>query len=156
MNWKHWVVTLSLALNVGLLAVLLVGHGQPAAILVSESYGQNRAIAGGAYAATTAAISSNRQALWVIDNQEKRLVVYLFPSAVGRRLEPIAARDLRKDFGEALAGDLMCIPGALGTGAEDAVYVFDPVGKKLIVYCSKNGKDLEVIGGRDLAIDFKK
>jgi len=156
MNWKHWGVTLSLALNVGLLAILLIGHGQPPAILISESYGQNRAIAGGGYAATTAAVSSNRQALWVIDNQEKRLIVYCFPSGVGRRMEVIGLRDLRKDFGPDLAGELMLIPGALGTGSEDAVYVIDPVGKKLIAYVSRNAREPEMLGGRDLANDFRK
>ena len=155
MNWKHWVATL-LLVNAAVLVVLLIGHGQPPAILVSASYGQNRAIAGGAYAVTTAAVSTNRQALWVIDNQEKRMIVYLFPSAVGRRLDVIGARDLRKDFGPDVAGELMCIPGSLGSGSEDAVYVIDPVGKKMIAYVSHNGREPEMLGARDLAKDFKE
>jgi hypothetical protein len=50
----------------------------------------------------------------------------------------------------------MVLQGSLGVGNEDAVYVIDPVGKKLVVYYSKNGKDLEVIAARDLAKDFKE
>jgi hypothetical protein len=154
MNWKHGLVTASVALNVGLLVYLVMGPGHPP-ILISESFGQNRAVAGGGYAATTANVTSNRQALWLIDNREKRMIVYLFPGTRGHRLEPIAARDLRKDFGEDLAGELICIPGQL-PGAEEGVYVLDPVGKKLIVYYSRNGKDLEVIGSRDLGKDFRE
>jgi hypothetical protein len=154
MNWKHGLVTLSVALNVGLLVYLVIGPGQTP-LLVSESFGQNRAVAAGGYAATTANISSNRQALWIIDNREKRMIVYAFPPAKGHRLEPFAARDLRKDFGEDLAGELICLPGLL-PGSDEAVYVMDPVGKKLIVYYSRNGKDLEVVGSRDLGKDFRE
>jgi len=154
MNWKHWLVTVSVALNVGLLTYLVIGPSHPP-IFISESFGQNRAVAGGGYAATTANVTSNRQAIWIIDNREKRMIVYLFPAARGHQMEPVAARDLRKDFGEDLAGELICLPGQL-PGGQEAVYVLDPVGKKLIAYYSRNGKDVEVVGSRDLGKDFRE
>ena len=153
MKWKNMLVVLSVVLNAGLLGYLAFGTSQPA-IFISESYGQNRAVAGGGYAATTANVTSSKQGLWVLDNREKRMIVYLVGSGKKRGLEPIAARDLRRDFGENLAGDLLVLPGEITSGVE-AVYVIDPVGKKLIGYYSR-GKNLEVVGVRDLGQDFRQ
>ena len=153
MKWKSMLVVLSVTLNVGLLAYLVMGPSYPT-IFISEGYGQNRAVAGGGYAVTSANVTSSRQALWVIDNREKRMIVYLVGSGKKRGLEPIAARDLRRDFGEGLAGDLLMLPGEISSGVE-AVYVIDPVGKKLIGYYSR-GKRLELVGVRDLGQDFRQ
>lgn len=151
MRWKNLLVMLSVVLNLGLLGYLVVGTGQPP-ILISEGFAQNRAVAGGGYAATTASVTTSRQALWIIDNREKRLIVYLVPSGK-KRIEPLGARDLRRDFGENLAGELMVLPGQL-SGQAEAVYVIDPVGKKLIGYYSK-GKEIDIIGARNLELDFR-
>jgi len=152
MKGKDLLVGLSVVLNLGLLAYLLLGPGEPP-IFISTSFAQNRAVAGGGYAATTADVSSSRQALWVVDNREKRMIVYVFPSGK-KKLTPIAARDLRRDFGENLAGNIMLLPGEI-SGQAEAVYAIDPVGKKLIAYYSR-GKDVEVAGVRNLDEDFKK
>ncbi|KPK99313.1 MAG: hypothetical protein AMK75_06750 [Planctomycetes bacterium SM23_65] len=153
MKWKSMFVVMSVMLNVGLLAYLVMGPSHPT-IFLSETYGQNRAVAGGGYAVTTANVTSSRQALWLVDNSEKRLIVYLVGSGKKRGLEPIAARDLRRDFGEDLAGDVLLVPGEISSGVE-AVYVIDPVGKKLIGYFSR-GKGLELVGLRNLGEDFRK
>lgn len=153
MKWKSMLVIVSVTLNVGLLAYLVMGPSHPT-IFISESYGQNRAVAGGGYAATTANVTTSRQALWLVDNREKRLIVYLVGLGKKRGLDAIAARDLRRDFGEDLAGDLMVLPGEISSGVE-AVYVIDPVGKKLISYYSR-GKKLELVGMRNLGEDFRQ
>ncbi|HUW55480.1 MAG TPA: hypothetical protein VMZ92_02520 [Planctomycetota bacterium] len=153
MKWKNVLVVLSVVLNVALLGYLVVKPGMPP-IFLPESYGQNRAVAAGGYAMTTANVTSSKQGLWILDNQEKRMIVYLVGSSKKRGLEAIAARDLRRDFGENLAGDLAVLPGEISSGVE-AVYVLDPVGKKLIGYYSR-GKELDVVGVIDLAQDFRR
>ena len=55
-----------------------------------------------------------------------------------------------------LAGDLLLLPGQIPGGTE-AVYVIDPVGKKIVVYnCRGTGKEVDVIGARDLGKDFRE
>lgn len=153
MKWKNLLMVVSVALNLALLSYLVLGPGQPA-IFISESFAQNRAVAGGGYAVTTANVTSSKQALWVVDNREKRLIVYLFSGGSRKRLDLIGARDLRRDFGENLAGDVIILPGEISGGTE-AVYVIDPVGKRLIAYGS-HGKKVELLGTRDLGKDFRK
>ena len=154
MRLRNLVVAVSVLLNVGLLAYLVFGPSEPA-IFISESFGQNRTVAGGGYAATTANVTTSKQALWLIDNREKRLIIYQFAgSGRKRKLDGVAARDLRRDFGETLAGEVMLLPGQVSSGT-DAVYVIDPVGKKLVAYAT-DGKSVEVFGARDLDQDFRK
>ena len=149
MNWKSMVVVASVALNVGLVVYLVTGTGPDMA------FAQNRTVSGGGYVITTANITSSRMALYVIDNTEKRLIVYAFPPARGQNIEGIASRDLRKDFGENLAGELLMVPGVI-EGNSDAVYVIDPVGKKMNIYnCRGTGKTVDLIGQRDLGKDFR-
>ena len=153
MKWKSLLVTLSVALNVGLIVYLVAGSADTV-ITLPAAFAQNRAVAGGGLAATTADVSSTRQALYVVDNREKRMNVYTFSSSGKGNLKPIGTVDLRSDkaFGPGLAGDVMLLPGRISSTTE-AVYVIDPVGRKLIVFASK-GKKLEVIGATDLGKDF--
>lgn len=153
MNWKNVLIAASVLLNVALVVYLATGHGP--AVIVTPAFAQNRSVSGGGFAITSANITSSRTALYVINNVEKRMIVYAFPSARGRQIEGIAARDLRNDFGADLAGDLLIVPGLI-EGNTDAVYVVDPVGKRLVVYnCRGSGKEVDVIGTRDLDKDFK-
>lgn len=158
MNWKTMLVVISVALNVGLVVYLCVAPGAPT-IFVNQAGAQNRAITAGQYVATTADFNSSRAALWVIDNKEKRMLAYAFPSAItgggARQLMPIGGRDLRKDFGENLSGDLTMLPGRIQSDIE-VVYVFDSVGKVLMAYASRNGKDVEFLAKRDLEKDFRE
>jgi len=154
MRWKNVLMVVSVAVNVGVVAWLVFGPTQPA-IFISEGYAQARAVTGGGYAATTGHVSSSREALWVIDNTEKRMLVYVFPSAKGRPLDLLGGRDLRKDFGENLAGELLIIGGEV-SGGIDGMYVIDPVGKRLIAYGSRGGREIEVLGAANLAQDFNK
>ncbi len=150
MKVRNLILGASILLNVALVIWLATGHTPD-----MPAFAQNRAVSGGGYAATTANITTSRQALFVVDNTEKRLIVYAFPSARGQNIEGIASRDLRKDFGENLAGDLLVLPGQIPGGTE-AVYVIDPVGKKMIVYnCRGTGKEVDAIGNRDLGKDFR-
>ena len=152
MNRKNLLVTLSVALNVGLVVYLVFG-GPDTVINLPAAYGQNRAVAGGGIVATTAEVSSTRQAIYIVDNREKRMNVYAFPSGRGG-LQAIGAVDLRseKAFGAGLAGDVIMVPGRISS-TNEVVYVIDPVGRKLIVYGSK-GKGIEVLDARDLGKDF--
>ena len=153
MNWKNVLIAGSVLLNVALLAWLATGHAPD--VMMTPAFAQNRSVSGGGFTITTANITSGRTALYVIDNTEKRMIVYAFPSARGRELEGIASRDLRRDFGENLAGDLLIVPGLI-QGNTDAVYVLDPVNKKLVAYnCRGTGREVDVIGSRDLDKDFK-
>ena len=151
MNWKNLLIAGSVLLNVVLLVWLASGNAPSA--LMAPLDAQNRSVSAGGMSATTARVTSSRQALWVLDNTEKRLIVYAFPSARGKNLDIISGRDLRKDFGENLAGELLMLPGEIPGGTE-AVYVIDPVGKKLIAFESR-GSTVEPIGMRDLDKDFK-
>jgi hypothetical protein len=154
MKAKNIVVAASILLNVALIVYLATGH-TPDVILNAPAYGQNRAVSGGGYVGTTALMASNRQALYLIDNTEKRMILYGFPSGRGAALDGLASRDLRIDFGPNLAGDLMVLPGEITSGVE-AVYVIDPVGKKLVVYSFRGtGKEIELMAQRDLSKDFK-
>jgi len=154
MRLRNLVVAASVMLNVGLLAYLVFGPSEPA-IFISESFAQNRTVAGGGYAATTANVTTSKQALWLVDNREKRMIIYQFASG-GRKkkLDPIGARDLRRDFGETLAGEVILLPGQVSSGT-DAVYVIDPAGKKLVAYATE-GKGIEVLGARNLDQDFRQ
>ena len=156
MNWKNVVLALSVVLNVGLLVYLATGGGPNMTdIMMTRAFAQNRTVSGGGFVLTTANITSSRRALYVIDNTEKRMIVYAFPSARGQNIEGIASRDLRKDFDANLAGELLMVPGEIPGGTE-AVYVLDPVGKRLIVYnCRGTGTMVDVIGKRELGADFR-
>ena len=147
MNWKNMLVTLSVALNVGLVVYLAVAPSIPTA------FAQNRTVQAGGYTATTADVSSTRQALYIIDNREKRMNVYVFNPGK-RGLKPVQSIDLRgpKVFGAALAGDVKILPGRISSTTE-AVYVIDPVGKKMVVFASK-GRKVELVGIAALAKDF--
>lgn len=154
MKWKNLLIVLSVALNVGLVVCLVTGPSG-SGVFLPQSFAQNRAVSGGGYAATTADIRSSRQALWVVDNTEKRLILYDIPSITkGVRIEILANRDLRRDFGADLAGDIMLLPGNV-SGQAEAVYAIDAVGKKLIAYYSQ-GRGITVLGARDLGKDFKR
>ena len=152
MNWKNGVLVVSVVANVALVLYLVLGTSP---VIVTPVYGQQRVASGGGYTMTTADITSSRKALWIIDSTEKRMIVYAFPASRGKNLDGISERDLRKDFGENLAGELLVVQGATSSNTE-AVYVVDTVGKKLIAYECRGGKEVEVIGTRDLAKDFRK
>jgi hypothetical protein len=152
MSARKMILTVVVVANFALLGYLVMGTAQPP-IFIGDLQAQNRSINVGGYAMTTALVTGSRDGLWVIDNQEKRLIVYVPPSGK-KKLEPVAARDLRRDFGEGLAGELVILPGMI-SGSTGGVYVVDPVGKKLIVYYLKDN-DLEILGMRDLGADFTK
>ena len=153
MNWKTILVVVSVALNIGLVIHLTSDAGDSMSFL-PQAGAQNRAINEGGYSSTTAHISSSRQALWVVDNREKRLVMYTVPPGTRRRrVERIVGRSLRDDFGPELAGDVVLLPGRISSESE-AVYAIDVVGKKLIAYYS-DGDEIEIIGKRSLEKDFR-
>jgi len=154
MKWKTMLVVVSVALNVGVVGYLIFAPAGTS-FLLPESFAQNRAVAGGGYVATTADVSSTRQALYVVDNREKRMLVYSFPSGKGG-LKVIGALDLRsaKAFGETLAGDVMLVPGRVASTTE-AVYIIDPVGKQMIAVASK-GKKVEIVGAAKIGDDFTR
>ena len=152
MKWQNVLLASSILLNAVLAVSLMSGRAPD---LGTPAFGQNRAVSGGGITATTANITSSRQGLWVVDSTEKRMIVYAFPSARGKPLDVVGARDLAKDFGADLAGEVLMLPGEIPGGSE-AVYVIDPVGKKLVAYnCRGTGKDVDVIGSADLGKDFR-
>ena len=153
MKWKNVLLASSVLLNAVLLVSLMMPGRAPD--FGTAAFGQNRAVSGGGVTATTANITSSRQGLWVVDSTEKRMVVYAFPGARGKDLDLVGGRDLRKDFGD-LAGDVLLLPGQIPGGTE-AVYVIDPVGKKIIAYnCRGTGREIDVIGRREMAKDFRE
>ena len=152
MRRQNVLLMLSVLMNVGLVLYLFLGTGPT--ILVPEALGQNRASYGGGYAVASAEISNTREALYLISNAEKRMVLYAVETGRGSRVVPLGARDLREDFGENLAGDLIMVPGAVSTSSE-AMYVIDPVGKRMIAY-GYSGRKVEILGAREFEQDFKQ
>ena len=153
-KWERALILLLVLTNAGLLIHVLTGSDAPT-FVVRPTYGQNRAFAAGGYSVTTANLTNSRQALWVVDNREKRMMVYAFPAAVGdRRLVPMGRVDLRRDFGPDLAGDVYVIPGKI-SGEADAVYAFDIIGRRVIGYSVKRRNDIRILGARNLDEDFK-
>jgi hypothetical protein len=155
-KWERLLI-LALALgNVALLVHVLISPEGPS-LFVSEAHGQNRALSAGTYAITTADITSSRAALWVVDNKEKRMLVYAFPSSVtDRRITPLGRVDLRRDFGADLAGDVVIIPGKI-SGEREAVYVLDVAGGRILAYIAEGGRnEIRLIGARNLDEDFKE
>ena len=153
-KWERLLILLLMLTNAGLLIHVLTDSDAPT-FVVQPAYGQNRAFAAGGYSVTTADLSSSRQALWVVDNREKRMMVYAFPASVGdRRLVPMGRVDLRHDFGADLVGDVYIIPGRI-SGESDAVYAFDVVGRRVIGYTAKRRNEILILGARNLDEDFK-
>jgi hypothetical protein len=155
MSWKHMLVTLSVALNVGLVVFLVMGGPETQDFPFPAACAQNRSITAGGFSATTAEVSSSRQALYIVDNREKRMNVYVVTSTK-ERMRPLATVDLKgpNAFGGDLAGEVVLIPGRISSTTE-AVYAIDTAGRRMIIFYS-NGKRLEVLTAVDLGRDFQQ
>ena len=151
MKWKSLILAASILVNVGLVCYVVLGHDPMTPVFISEAQAQLRTVRGGGYVVTSARTSSNSDAVWVIDNREKRLIIY---EEQKKSIARMASVDLRAKFG-ANVGDLIMMPAMISSSTE-AVYIIDPIGKKMVAFVLGR-KGVGVIGrGRDLDVDFKK
>ncbi len=151
MNAKNLLLAGLVLLSVVLVVCLV--QGRASNVFMMPAGAQNRAVSGGGYAATTANVTSSRQALWIVDNTEKTMLIYVFP-ATGKGLQAVDKRDLRVDFGADLAGEIMLIPGQV-PGNIEVVYAIDPVGKRMVAYAYSDSRRSEILSKHDLGKEFK-
>ena len=152
MKWKSLILAASILVNVGLVSFVVLGHDPMTPVFISEAQAQLRSVGGGGYVVVAARSSSNDDAVWIIDNREKRLNIY---QEHKKSVVRVASVDLRAKFGANLAGDLIMMPAMISSSTE-AVYVIDPVGKKMVAFVLGRKGAVGTLGARDLDVDFKK